>query len=309
VRRRLTRPDRNPVPLALIGVALMVTVSLVVTLRPEPPGTSVVEPTEAVLADGTFPLGGPSAAPSGPVDQGVEPTLPAGSPSAIEVGPALPGDGREPPVGPSPADQAQPASPGAAPAGDGQPVPPIVNPAPAAPRRAAPPPPAPARYAAVSGEGCPQQPTSGYFRKGWHTDWYARGSGGWAGDGCSGRMVAVPMSGSTTADDPDNVIVWWFSVGSRTTCTLSVHVPGTGNVMDAAGAPATYFVYASADASGPAIAKFTVDQVRNQGRWVSAGPVTQSTGQLSVRMVTRGIDWGPGRAGAHHGVSALRVRC
>jgi len=32
-------------------------------------------------------------------------------------------------------------------------------------------------------------------------------------------------------------------------------------------------------------------------------------GRLSVRMVTRGIDFGSGRSGAHLGVSALRLDC
>jgi hypothetical protein len=122
-------------------------------------------------------------------------------------------------------------------------------------------------------------------------------------------MIAVPMTGDANRDDPDNIVVWWFQVPPQATCAVSVFVPGTGNVMDSAGAPATYFVYASTAASGSPISQFGIDQVDNQGRWVDAGGYQAPTGQLSVRLVTRGIDWGPGRAGAHLGVSAVRVTC
>jgi len=92
-------------------------------------------------------------------------------------------------------------------------------------------------------------------------------------------------------------------------CAIAVYVPGTGNVLDAAGAPATYLVYATVNATGTPIAEFTVDQVHNQGGWVNASTFRLAGDQLAVRLATRGIDWGPGRAGAHLGVSALRARC
>jgi hypothetical protein len=170
-------------------------------------------------------------------------------------------------------------------------------------------PPAPPRFSALSGESCPQTAGSGFWYHGWFRDWYAVSGGGWNSDGCTGRMIAVPMSGDANRDDPDNIIVWWFKVPQQATCGISVYVPGTGNVKDAAGAPATYFVYATTAGSGSSIGQFGVDQVHNQGRWVDTGRYPATTGQLSVRMVTRGIDWGPGRAGAHLGVSAVRITC
>jgi hypothetical protein len=177
--------------------------------------------------------------------------------------------------------------------------------------KATPPPkvPPPPRFSAIAGEGCPPTANSGYWNRGWFRDWYAVGRGGWNGDGCTGRMIAVPMSGDANRDDPDNVVVWWFTVPSQATCGVSVYVPGTGNVLDAAGAPATYFVYGTTAGRGSSIGQFGVDQVHNQGRWVDTGQYPVSTGQLSVRMVTRGVDWGPGRSGAHLGVSAVRVTC
>jgi len=254
----------------VVSVALLVATVLVITLRPEPRGRTATPAPPALTSENLNT--GPPGAPAGPVDSGVEPST---TPSASAPG--------------TPAEPRPPANP--PPAGDG------------------PPPPPAARYAALSGESCPQRSTAGYYRKGWHTDWYTRSSGGWTGDGCGGQVVAVPMSGDPNKDDGDNVIVWWFSVGAKASCAISVYVPGTGYALDAAGAPATYFVYGTTNASGTAIAKFTVDQVHNQGRWVDTGSYAQTTGQLSVRMVTRGIDWGPGRQGAHLGVSALRVSC
>jgi hypothetical protein len=181
---------------------------------------------------------------------------------------------------------------------------PIVSAKPSAPQR-----PSAAGYAAVSGVSCRQTPTSGYYTTGWFNDWYARSTGGWTGDGCGGRMIAVPMSGDAHTDDPDNVIVWWFAVPSLSSCAISVHVPRTGNVLDAAGAPATYLVFPAKDGTGTPVGRFEVDQVHNQGRWLAVGSYGTASGQLSVRMVTRGIDWGPGREGAHLGVSAVRVTC
>jgi hypothetical protein len=122
-------------------------------------------------------------------------------------------------------------------------------------------------------------------------------------------MVSVPMSGDRTVDDLDNVVVWWFRVPARADCAIDVYVPRTGNLIDAAGAPATYLIYPTTDATGTPIAQFTVDQVHNQGQWVDAGTFRPASDQLAVRLATRGIDWGPGREGAHLGVSALQARC
>ncbi|MDI6104663.1 hypothetical protein QLQ12_39335 [Actinoplanes sp. NEAU-A12] len=143
------------------------------------------------------------------------------------------------------------------------------------------------------------------------SDWYHSSSGGWTGDGCGGRVVSVPMSGSLTKDDRDNVIVWWFRTGPVRTgnCVLSVYVPDTGNPKDAAGKPAHYLVRADDDIDAGVIAEFDVDQSANQGRWVDAGRYGITSGEISVQMVTRGIDWGSGREDDHLGVSALRADC
>ncbi|MGC9665949.1 hypothetical protein ACNTMW_05260 [Planosporangium sp. 12N6] len=212
----------------------------------------------------------------------------------------LPPAGQEPPLA---------AGTAAPPVSDGTVTPPPASPASPGPGGGASASARPARFTAVAGESCPQSDASGFFAKGRARDWYDRASGGWTGDGCAGRMIAVPMSGDPKVDDPDNVIVWRFRVSGGASCAVQAHVPATGRALDAAGAPATYFVYATDDATGAPIGRFDVDQMRNQGRWVPAGSYASGTGRLSVRMVTRGIDFGPGRDGAHLGVSALRVTC
>lgn len=230
---------------------------------------------------------------------GPDPAPPAATGSTDD---ALPPGGDEPsvPATAQPTDSAGPL-PSAPPTAPAPPVPVEVRPTrplPSTPQT---------RF--VAGEGCPQTAVSGYYRRGWYADWYTRSSGGWTGDGCTGRVVSVPMSGDRTVDDPDNVVVWWFRVPVGASCAIAVYVPGTGNVLDAAGAPATYLVYATVNATGTPIAEFTVDQVHNQGGWVNASTFRLAGDQLAVRLATRGIDWGPGRAGAHLGVSALRARC
>jgi hypothetical protein len=239
-----------------------------------------------------------------PDGQLLDPPLPG---AAAERGAAPPSLVYEPPL---PDLGVEPYAPGGDQSGAPAAVPPTVSPPPAiATKPAAPPSPSAARYAAVSGESCRETSTSGYYNKGWFKDWYARSSGGWTGDGCAGHMIAVPMSGDAHTDDPDNVVVWWFAVPDVSSCAISVHVPRTGDPLDAAGAPATYVVFATRNAMGTPIGRFEVDQVHNQGRWLAVGSYGTASGQLSVRMVTQGIDWGPGREGAHLGVSALRVAC
>ncbi|GAB1694159.1 hypothetical protein KRM28CT15_59620 [Krasilnikovia sp. M28-CT-15] len=241
-------------------------------------------------------------------------TNPAGAP----IDPALAGYPGMP-VAPAPTSSA--ASPGTTaprPTGSGHAPSPSLSTAPAAlnsattstskPAPAAPP---VATFAALSGESCPESGDRGFFTRGQASDWYSRSHGGWDGDGCGGRMIAVPMSGSATRDDRDNVIVWWFHTGSvRTgTCAVRVHVPDTGTGKDSAGKPAHYFVHGTDDTDGAVIGQFDVDQPGNRGRWVDAGQFPVTTGEISVQLGTRGIDFGSGRDGDHLGVSALRVDC
>src|SRR4029453_9719071 len=119
----------------------------------------------------------------------------------------------------------------------------------------------------------PQTGSGGCPNHGWFKDWYAVGKGGWNGDGCTGRMIAVPMSGDADRDDPDNVVVWWFRPPAAAARARGVPPPG---------APASSLVCGSTAATGTPIGQFTVDQVHNQGRWVAVGTFRAAAGGLAV---------------------------
>ncbi|MEV8506001.1 hypothetical protein AB0368_14375 [Actinoplanes sp. NPDC051475] len=163
---------------------------------------------------------------------------------------------------------------------------------------------APAAFSALAGFRCPETPSSGYVERVGSDGWYLVTGGGWAGDGCRGHMVAMPMSGRS--DDLRNVMLWWFRMPARAKCGVEVYIPRTGNGRDAAGEPATYQVYGTTDGSGSRIGRFTVDQVRDQGRWVAAGSFPATSGRLSVRLMSRGES---DIRGARLGGSAVRVSC
>ncbi|WP_130508975.1 hypothetical protein [Krasilnikovia cinnamomea] len=246
------------------------------------------------------------AAATSPAGAPVDPAL-AGYPG-MPVAPAPTSSAATPPGGGTTAPR--PTGSGHAPSPSLSTVPAALNSATAPASRPATAPPV-ATFAALSGESCPQSGDRGYFARGQASDWYSRSHGGWNSDGCGGRMIAVPMSGSATRDDRDNVIVWWFHTGSVRTgsCAVRVHVPDTGTGKDSAGKPAHYLVHSTDDHNGPVIGEFDVDQPGNRGRWVDAGRFPVTNGEISVQMVTRGIDFGSGRDGDHLGVSALRVDC
>jgi hypothetical protein len=130
--------------------------------------------------------------------------------------------------------------------------------------------------------------------------------GGWTGDGCQGHLIAMPMTGDPNRDDLNNVMLWWFKVPPRPRCAVEVYVPRGPNLRDSAGSPATYIVYATTDGSGSPLGQFAIDQVRNQGRWVGVGGFPATGGQLSVRLMSRGVSNIPE---ARLGGSAVRINC
>jgi translation initiation factor IF-2 len=275
--------------LVIVGVVVALTV-LAVVLPWQPRSRTALEPPASRATGVTQPL---------PLDQ---PSLgnPASTVPSAPAGPASPAD--SPSVAsPSPSLSPQPAA---------QPVPP--QPAPVQPTNAAPPPkaappaPAPAPFSALAGFRCPDTANSGYTQSVGSAGWYLVTGGGWTGDGCQGHLVAMPMSGDPNRDNLNNVVLWWFKMPPRPRCAVEVYVPRGPSVRDAAGAPATYFVYGTTDGSGSRTGQFTIDQVPNQGRWVAVGTYPATTGQLSVRMMSRGVS---NADNSHLGGSAVRVNC
>jgi hypothetical protein len=256
--------------LTLVVVVLMV---LATSLRWQPAGRTVLEPPVPHASGVVWPLPSESSLAGAATDV---PSSPGDSASVAGT----------PPL-PPPLPQQQPAK----------------N---APPRKSAPAAPAPPPFSALAGFRCPDTASSGYTQHVGSSGWYLVTGGGWTGNGCVGHMIAMPMSGDPNRDDLDNVVLWWFRMPPRPRCTVEVYVPGTQNVRDAAGDPATYFVYGTTDGSGSPIGQFRIDQVHNQGRWVGAGMFPAGSGQLSVRLMSRG---GSDIPGARLGGSAARVSC
>ncbi|MER8090566.1 hypothetical protein ACFVZR_38635 [Streptomyces sp. NPDC058316] len=166
-------------------------------------------------------------------------------------------------------------------------------------------------YYAVAGPYCSDKST-GYKEQGR----YADGQSGWttqegsyAGGGCGGRFTSVPMSGHN--GDDGNYALWTFRTApvKSGSCEVKVFVPGDGNVGHVGGHPSHYSVYKTVDGSGKQLSDFTVDQVRNRGKWVSGGSFDSSNGAFSVKLHTRGVDYGSGYQNAHHAAAAISLEC
>jgi len=207
---------------------------------------------------------------------------------------------------PSPSDAASPATSAGRPSASGRPAGsadtvPVLNPAPGPP----------ARYQAVRGPGCPGDgyTETGAYRYG-QVGWYWKGAGGWTGDGCTGTLAAVPMSGDAEVDDPTARVRWSFDIHPvvHGSCAVSIYVPSTNDWRDAAGNPAFYDV--AAGSGGPPTGTFTIDQLHSPGVWVTAGSFNVNAAALAITLHTRGIDWNDyGPTYAHLAAAQVRVRC
>ncbi|MFE9426014.1 hypothetical protein ACFYNO_23985 [Kitasatospora sp. NPDC006697] len=192
-----------------------------------------------------------------------------------------------------------------------QPAPSSAAPAPAQPTPAAPP--QPTTRTVVAGPYCSGAGTA-FHQNGWFSDgnsgWRSN-SGGWSSDQCNGTYSSVPMSGDASKDDGNSVI--WTFTGLRAgsgSCALAVYIPAGSNVMQVGGNPTYYTVQTGSSPGSGTIGSFTVNQVANQGSWVSVGSYPLSGGGFSVMLHTRGLDWsGSTRTYAHHAADAVRVSC
>jgi hypothetical protein len=163
------------------------------------------------------------------------------------------------------------------------------------------------KFSVVAGPGCPG---GAYLRTGFYTDgdsgWLA-GSQGYSGAGCDGRFDALPMSGSTTSDDPTLFVRWAFDPGSHHECAVSVFIPGNGNKVLVGGEPAHYSVHQQS--GGAQLAGFHIDQPAALGRWVRGGSFT-AQGAFYVRLDNTGKDWsGDRNTYAHVAAAQVRAAC
>jgi hypothetical protein len=180
---------------------------------------------------------------------------------------------------------------------------PIVRPKPTV---VAPPPPvAVAPFIAVTGWDCAPSGDRGFDVSGRTADWYTVAHGGWGEDGCHGTFEAIPMTGDSAKDDPDQYAVWWFTpTAGLTRCDIQVFRPKPDRRLDAAATAAQFYVLAGRN--GTRLAGFVVDQLIDPGTWVDVGRFPVSGNGIAVQLVDRGV---PAGAAARLAVGQVRVGC
>ncbi|MFH8221106.1 hypothetical protein ACH4C2_15275 [Streptomyces sp. NPDC018057] len=171
--------------------------------------------------------------------------------------------------------------------------------------------------AAYSGYGGPHCPSTGasYTEYGASKaanddDEWTTHTGGYAGNGCSGRFRSLPMSGDS--GDSVNSALWVFRTGGVTqgTCRVSVYVPADGDIRHVGGDPSYYTLHNGSSGSAAVLSRADVDQVAHRGQWVALPSVKITGGVLAVKLHDRGKDWNSkGSTDAHHAVDAVRAEC
>ncbi|MDK0524578.1 hypothetical protein [Streptomyces sp. ML-6] len=162
-------------------------------------------------------------------------------------------------------------------------------------------------YSGVSGPECDTQrfQQDGYYtdgKEGWATH-----SGGYGGSGCDGKYLSMPMSGSASKDSGGSA-TWLFDLPSTAKkCSVSVHVPGSSNVVQVGGNPSYYTVYDRfLPRTNNLVGSFTIRQTDRRGTWYNVpGTFPVDAMKLSVRLHDRGED----DHYEHHAISAVKVTC
>ncbi|MFI6793158.1 helix-turn-helix domain-containing protein [Nonomuraea sp. NPDC050383] len=144
----------------------------------------------------------------------------------------------------------------------------------------------------VVGPGCPLDKRRDYSINEQHDDGWHPATGGWTGDGCTGRMFYTALAGQTT---PYAYPLRWkesfvwravTGVAGPARCALAVHVPDSSY----AAAVAIYRLHRTSNADGDSIADLPVDQAAHHGSWLVHHVSVPDATDLSVELV----DTGPG---------------
>ncbi|MGW3658047.1 hypothetical protein ACWD6R_21185 [Streptomyces sp. NPDC005151] len=162
-------------------------------------------------------------------------------------------------------------------------------------------------YSGVSGPECPTQrfQKSGYYsdgKEGWATH-----SGGFGGYGCAGKYLSMPMSGSSSKDSGGSA-TWLFDLpATARKCSISVHVPGSSDIVRVGGNPSYYTVYDRfLPRTSNLVGSYYVRQKERRGTWYNVpGTFPVDAKKLSVQLHDRGED----NNYEHHAISALKVTC
>jgi hypothetical protein len=165
----------------------------------------------------------------------------------------------------------------------------------------------PKRFSLVAGPGCAG---GAYARIGYYTEgtsgWLA-GSDGYSGSGCDGRFDSLPMSGTTSGDDPTLYARWTFDPGSRHKCAVAVYTPKNSSKVYVGGSPAHYSVHLQS--GNTPVTGFHIDQPHTLGRWVDGRSFT-AKGAFYVRLDNTGKDWsGDTKTYAHVAAAQVRATC
>lgn len=230
---------------------------------------------------------------------------------------------------PSPDATTSPAQitlpPSAGPRGAGTPVVRAAeSPTPSAQSSAAAPAAAAQSYSAVAGLNCSGSSTAtysdteGYFTEG-DKGWLRTSTGGYSGSGCTGEYEAIPMSGTAGVanyNKTDFALYWWNFSAQFTTasCHFSLYVPDNTDETYVGGDPTYYYFWARNYQFGVSMeptGDFGVDEVGELGNWVDESPFPVTTGQVTLKIVDAGVDYGS--AGDpdyhHHAAAPVRSTC
>ncbi|MFH8401443.1 hypothetical protein ACH4E9_28950 [Streptomyces anulatus] len=162
-------------------------------------------------------------------------------------------------------------------------------------------------YSGVSGPECPTQrfQRDGYYsdgKEGWATH-----SGGFGGYGCAGKYLSMPMSGSSSKDSGGSA-TWLFDLpAAAKKCSISVHVPGSSDIVRVGGDPSYYTVYDRfLPRTNNLAGSFYVNQQDRLGTWYNVpGTFAVDAKKLSVRIHDRGRD----SKYEHHAISTIKATC
>ncbi|MEV0279357.1 hypothetical protein AB0I22_23625 [Streptomyces sp. NPDC050610] len=173
-------------------------------------------------------------------------------------------------------------------------------------------------YTALAGYGCPSSGSANVWTKDPNfnhgsSGWLKSSSGGYAGSGCNGQYISIPMSGSSSSHDSTQYVLWKFDYSSKikgtASCNLAVYIPNNNDIQHVGGAPAQYALYNSDHSGGKTAGSFDISQVGNRGNWVTKGPFRVSGGKLTLKLFNTGVDYTSSTKHAHDAAAPVRLSC
>ena len=127
----------------------------------------------------------------------------------------------------------------------------------------------------MAGPGCPQDNTRRFTALA--TVAGVSTSGGWTGDGCTGRLELIALPNGPGVD---TLASWSFDVGSGvSSCDVSIYVPQSADPADVA----SYRIQAGGSSDGLVV----VRNAGNAGRWVRGGTFAVRGSVIKIYLLDR----------------------